>query len=95
MMLDSSFRGEPGFFWLVLCLTLLAGVAAVDYATDLNVSILYLAPVSIAAWTYGHRPTVLIALFWAALLILFLFIVHVSPTHVQGAPRPARRPGPG
>jgi signal transduction histidine kinase len=84
MMLDSTFRGEPGFFWLALCLTVLAGVAAVDYATDLNVSILYLAPVSIAAWTYGHRPMVLIALFGAALLILFLFIVHVGPTHAQG-----------
>jgi signal transduction histidine kinase len=84
MKFDSHLRGVPGFHWLALCLTLLAAVAAVDYATDLNVSILYLAPVFIAAWTYGSRPGVLVALFGAAFLFLLIFVVLPDQTHAQG-----------
>lgn len=84
MSFDSQFRGEPGIHWLVLCLVLLVAVAAVDYATDLNVSILYLAPVFILAWTYGSRPAILVALFAGALVFLFVFVVSAGPTYVQG-----------
>src|SRR5688572_16388630 len=84
MSFDSQFRGEPGIHWLVLCLVLLVAVAAVDYATDLNVSLLYLAPVFILAWTYGSRPAILVALFAGAAVFLFVFVVSAGPTYVQG-----------
>ena len=84
MSFDSQLRGEPGPHWLVLSLALLAAVAAVDYATDLNVSILYLAPVFILSWFYGARPGVLISLSLAAFIFLFLFVAFSGQANVQG-----------
>ncbi len=70
-------RSEPGLHWLALCLALLVAIAAVDHATELNVSILYLAPVFIAAWIFGSRAGVLVSVIAAALW--FLFDVFSSP----------------
>jgi C4-dicarboxylate-specific signal transduction histidine kinase len=50
---------------------LLVAIAAVDHATDLNVSILYLAPVFIAAWIFGSPAGILVSAIAAALWFLF------------------------
>lgn len=84
MKLDSYLRGEPGLHWLALCVTLLVAVAAVDYATEVNVSILYLAPAFIAAWFFGGQPGVIVVLFGAAFLALVLLIVFSGHAFSQG-----------
>lgn len=64
-------RGEPSWRWLALCAALLVAIAAVDHATELNVSILYLAPVFVAAWTHGAHAGVIVSVIAAALWFLF------------------------
>jgi C4-dicarboxylate-specific signal transduction histidine kinase len=84
MTFDSHSRGKPGLHWLALCVTLLVAVGAVDYATEVNVSILYLAPAFVAAWFFGSQPTVMVALFGAVTLAACLLIVFAGHTFAQG-----------
>jgi signal transduction histidine kinase len=84
MNFDSYLRGEPGFHWFALCLALFAAVAAVDFSTELNVSILYLAPVFIAAWIFGGNVPVMVGFFGAAFLLLFVFVVVTSTGYGEG-----------
>lgn len=60
---ESYLRGEPGFRGVAMCVVLLGLVAAVDYATgyELNVSVLYLAPVFIATWIFGSRAGIIVS----------------------------------
>ena len=60
---DSILRGEPGFGGFALCVALLALVAFVDFATgyELNVSILYLAPVFTTTWLFGSQAGILVS----------------------------------
>jgi diguanylate cyclase (GGDEF)-like protein len=57
--------------WLVMgiCLSVVAGVAALDFATgdDVNVTIFYIGPVVIATWLISHRAGLWIAGACAAL----------------------------
>ena len=56
-------EGLPHLLVLLLCLALVAGVGALDYVTaDIVLSIFYAVPVSLAAWTLGHRAGLLLAL---------------------------------
>ncbi|MFN7087475.1 MAG: sensor histidine kinase [Burkholderiales bacterium] len=49
--------------WLAFCLTLSIAIAVCDYTTgyELSLSILYLAPVSIATWIFGRNTGVLMS----------------------------------
>jgi len=83
MKFYSYLRGEPGLRWLALCITLLALVAAMDYATgyELNVSIFYLAPVFIAAWFFGSAAGITTSV--AAAVLWFLSIVFPGHAYSQ------------
>jgi len=67
----SFLRSEPGLHWLALCAALLVAIAAVDHMTEVNVSILYLAPVFIAAWVFGAPAGVVVSIIATALWFLF------------------------
>lgn len=74
-------RGEPSWGWLALCTALLVAIAAVDNATELNVSILYLAPVLIAAWIFGGRAGVMVSAIAAALWFVFDVFAGNADSH--------------
>jgi signal transduction histidine kinase len=74
-------RGEPRLRWLALCLALLVAIAALDHATELNVSILYLAPVFIAAWFFGSGLGALVSAAAAVLWFLFDVFSGSDPIH--------------
>jgi len=55
---------EPSLWWFALCVVFVGSIASVDYVVDyeLSLSILYLAPIFIASWTYGRNAGLLISL---------------------------------
>ena len=69
---DFILRGVPGWPGFLLCVALLAVVGIVDYATgdELNVSILYLAPVFAATWIFGSHAGIAVSIV-AALATVF------------------------
>ena len=69
---DTILRGEPGFGGYALCVALLALVAFIDFATgyELNVSILYLAPVFTTTWLFGSQAGVFVSVLAALSVVI-------------------------
>jgi C4-dicarboxylate-specific signal transduction histidine kinase len=78
---ESYLRGEPGFRGVALCVALLVIVAAMDFATgnELNISLLYLAPVFIAAWIFGGQAGVMVSVI--AAVLWYLSVMFTSPAY--------------
>ena len=81
--LEPYLRGDSGLRGGALCAALLAAVASVDYATgyELNISILYLAPVFIATWNFGNRGGVMVSLLAGTLWYLSIEFPGHSYSH--------------
>jgi C4-dicarboxylate-specific signal transduction histidine kinase len=77
--LDTLAWHEASSWWFVLCLALIASIAAGDYATgyELSLSILYLAPIFIATWVHGRDVGIMVSLIAAiAWLVSTSFTSH-------------------
>jgi len=66
-------------WWLALCLLLTGFIATVDYllGKELSLSVLYLAPIFIATWSFGSRGGVFLSVI-AAFLVAFASHTHAN-----------------
>ena len=81
LSLDPRVEAGPKARWIAVCLALVVVIAAADYATgyEISLSILFLAPVFIGAWTLGRAGGVAIAIV-SALAWYFVFLgLHLHP----------------
>ena len=60
--IDSHLPRWRAPLWFVLCVLLVAAIAALDYATQMTISVLYLAPVVLAAWILGRDGGIAISM---------------------------------
>ena len=65
---ETYLRSKPNPWWFAACVLLIALVAIIDYLTghELSVSILYLAPIFLAAWILGRDTGLTVSLIAAA-----------------------------
>jgi signal transduction histidine kinase len=69
-------------WWLASSLVLIALIAAVDYliGSELSLSVLHLAPIFIATWTFGSRGGIFVSLI-AAFLVAFTSHIHSNQAY--------------
>jgi signal transduction histidine kinase len=83
LVLDLDPHSETGerTRWIILCFALIAGIAAADYATgyEISLSVLFLAPVFIGAWTLGRAGGIGMALLSAAAWYGVFLEIHPHP----------------
>lgn len=62
--LDTYLHRQPGPWWFVICVAQIAAITLLDYATgrELSLSMLYLAPIFIAAWILGRDAGITISM---------------------------------
>ena len=80
--LDRYLKPRHKARWAILCLVLVAAIAAADYATgyEISLSVLFLAPVFIAAWVLGRAGGVAMAVLCAAAWYLVFLELHPLPS---------------
>jgi len=76
--LERATRG----WWAVVCLGLIAAIATADYFTgyEISLSVLFLAPVFIGAWTLGRAGGVAMAVLSALAWYVVFFELHPHPS---------------
>ncbi len=69
-------------WWSALCLVLVVAIAAADYATgyEISLSVLFLAPVFIAAWSLGRAGGVALSVLSAAAWYFVFLELHPHPS---------------
>jgi signal transduction histidine kinase len=81
---DRPLGGAAMARWTALCLVLIAAIAAADVATgyEISLSVLFLAPVFIGAWTLGRAGGVAMAVTSAVAWYIAFLKLHPHPSGI-------------
>jgi signal transduction histidine kinase len=78
--LETGTRGR----WIAVCLAMILAIAAADYATgyEISLSVLFLVPVFIGAWTLGRAGGITLSVLSAAAWYVVFLELHPHPSGI-------------